>query len=43
VADDLQVSSAIVCEASTTYLVITLVSSSELTDEPDQDQFSDLR
>jgi hypothetical protein len=43
VADDLNVSSAFICEASKAYLVITLVSSSELTDEPDQDQLSNLR
>jgi hypothetical protein len=43
VADDLDVSSVFMCRASTAYLVITLVGSSELTDEPDQDQFSNLR
>jgi len=43
VADDLDVSSAFICQASIAYLVITLVSTSKLTDEPNQDQLSDLR
>jgi hypothetical protein len=43
VADDLDVSSDRKSPSSTAYLIITLVGTSELTDEPDQDQLSNLR